>query len=279
MTYKTILVHVDESKRSFARIKMATEIANNHAAHVVGLAVTGVSRYIFEGSNINANDPNFTLHLALVRERAEKAIEQFKVAAKQLNMSSFECNIASDEANGGLGLRARYSDLVIIGQTNNDEPSPSVLSDFPEYMVMHAGKPVLVIPYSGDFSGSFEHPIIAWDSSRESSRAVSDALPFLINATSVRLVIFNPKENLEQHGDEPGADIAQFLSRHGVKVDVFIRHTTDNIGDALIHTAEELKCDLIVMGAYGHSRLREMLMGGVSKTIFAKMKLPVLMSH
>lgn len=279
MTYKTILVHVDESKRALARVQIAADIANTHASHVVGLAVTGVSRYIFEGSNINANDPNFTIHLALVRERAEKAVAQFKNAAEQFKINSFECTIANDEANGGLGLRARYSDLIVIGQTNRDEPSPSVLSDFPEYMVLHAGKPVLVIPFHGDFSGNFDHPLIAWDSSRESSRAVSDALPFLVNAKSVRLVIFNPKEDIETHGEEPGADIALFLSRQGVKVDVFVRHTTGNIGDAILNTAKELECDLLVMGAYGHSRLREMLMGGVSKTVFAKMEIPALMSH
>ena len=102
MTFKTILVHVDESLRSSERVKIAAKIAEINTSHIVGLAVTGVSRYIFEGSNINANDPNFTMHLALVRERAEKAIEQFKVKANQLNIRSFESNIASDEANGGL---------------------------------------------------------------------------------------------------------------------------------------------------------------------------------
>lgn len=279
MTFKTVLVHVDESLRSSERIKIAAKIADINASHVVGLAVTGVSRYIFEGSNINANDPNFTMHLALVRERAEKAIAQFKIKADQLNIRSFESNIASDEANGGLGLRARYSDLIIIGQTNRNEPSPSVLSDFPEYMVMNAGKPVLVIPYEGEFTGEFEHPIIAWDASRESSRAVSDALPFLIKAKSVKIVIFNPKVDDEIHGEEPGADIALFLTRHNVKVDVIVQHTNEHIGDALINIATELNGDLLVMGAYGHSRLREMLMGGASKTLFAKMRIPTLMSH
>lgn len=279
MSFKTILVHVDESQRSSERVKIAAQLAEINASHVVGLAVTGVSRFIFEGSNINANDPNFTIHLALVRERAERAIAQFEETARHHLIASFEKQVASDEATGGLGLCARHSDLTIIGQTNRNEPSPSVLSDFPEYMVMHAGKPVLVIPFDGEFSGTFQHPLVAWDGSREASRAVSDALPILKNAQCAHVVMINPHNDFDSQSDNEGLEITQFLNRHGVNSKIIIHQTNESIGDALIHVASELQSDLLIMGAYGHSRLREMLMGGVSKTMFSKMRIPTLMSH
>jgi len=279
MTYKTVLVHVDESERSALRTRFAAEIAKAEDAHLIGTAVTGVSRFIYQDGNISANDPNLTIHLNFLRERAEKAISNFNTIVDRIGIQSFESVIANDEAGGGIGLQARYSDLVIIGQTNPDEPSPSVLPDFPEYIVMNSGRPALIIPYAGDFHSIGKRPLISWDASRESTRAVTDAIPLLKKAELVQVAIFNPKATPDAHGEQPGGDIAVYLARHGIQVEVSVHKTSTDIGNALLSLSHDLDSDMIVMGGYGHSRFREMIMGGVTRTILESMTVPVLMSH
>ncbi|MDO8176647.1 MAG: universal stress protein [Undibacterium sp.] len=279
MSYKTVLVHVDETSRSNLRVKVAADIATFANAHLIGTAVTGVSRFIYQDGNISASDPNLTIHLNFLRERAEKAIVGFNKTIEEFDLSSHESTIANDEAGGGIGLQARYSDLVVLGQTNPDEPSPSVLPDFPEYIVMNSGRPVLIIPYAGDFATVAKRPLISWDASRESTRAVTDAIPLLKRADLVQVAIFNSKASPDAHGEQPGADIALFLARHGVKVEVSVHKTSTDIGNALLSLSHDLDSDMIVMGGYGHSRLREMIMGGVTRTILESMTIPVLMSH
>ncbi|MBC3885024.1 universal stress protein [Undibacterium griseum] len=279
MAYKTVLVHVDESARSELRVQIAADIAKAESAHLIGTAVTGVSRFIYQDGNISASDPNLTIHLNFLKERAEKAVAQFNASAEKIGVSSYESMIANDEAGGGIGLQARYSDLVVIGQTNREEPSPSVLPDFPEYIVMNSGRPVLIIPYAGEFKTIAKRPLISWDASREATRALTDALPLLKQADLVQIAIFNPKSIPDAHGEQPGADIALYLARHGIKVEVSVHKTSTDIGNALLSLAHDLDSDLLVMGGYGHSRFREMIMGGVTRTILESMTIPVFMSH
>ncbi|MFZ6719546.1 universal stress protein [Undibacterium sp. Ji49W] len=279
MTYKTILVHVDESERSNFRVKLAAEIARAEDAHLIGTAVTGVSRFIYQDGNISANDPNLTIHLKYLRERAEKAVDNFNKQVGAAGLNSYESMIANDEAGGGIGLQARYSDLLIIGQTNRDEPSPSVLSDFPEYLIMNSGRPVLIVPYVGDFTSVGKRPLIAWDASREATRAITDAIPLLKRAELVQVAVFNAKSVPDAHGEQPGGDIALYLARHGIKVEVSVHKTNTDIGNALLSLAHDVDSDMLVMGGYGHSRFREMIMGGVTRTILESMTVPVLMSH
>jgi nucleotide-binding universal stress UspA family protein len=279
MSYKTILVHVDESNRSDLRVRIAAEIAKAENAHLIGAAVTGVSRFIYQDGNISASDPNLAIHLKFLRERAEKAVAGFKNIAEKYGVTSYENVISNDEAGGGIGLMARYSDLVVLGQTNRDEPSPSVLSDFPEYIVMNSGRPTLIIPYASDVTTVAKRPLISWDASRESTRAVTDAIPLLKRADLVQVAIFNPSSKPDAHGEQPGADIALFLARHDIKVEVSVHKTSTDIGNAILSLSHDLDSDMLVMGGYGHSRFREMIMGGVTRTILESMTIPVLMSH
>jgi len=279
MTYKTILVHIDESKDAIKRTHVAHQIASMFDAHITGVALTGISRYIFESTDLGVGDPNIMLHLSALRDRAEKAITQFKQVSAGLGITTTESLIANDEANGGLGLRARYSDLIVIGQTNRNEPSPSVLSDFPEFMIVNSGRPVLVIPHHCVSTSFAERCVIAWDGSREAARAVTDALPLLKQSQFVHVSIINPSKHSEAHGEEPGADIALFLARHGVKVEIAARFSNHDTGKSLLATCQELNADLLIMGGYAHSRFREMILGGTTRTILETMDIPVLLSH
>ena len=122
--------------------------------------------------------------------------------------------------------------------------------------------------------------MIAWDAGREAARAVSDALPLLKRAKAVEVAVFNAERRRREHGEQPGADVSLFLSRHGVKVTVAQQSGADfEVGAQVLSRAADTSADLIVMGAYGHSRVRELVLGGVTRTILESMTVPVLMSH
>jgi nucleotide-binding universal stress UspA family protein len=277
MSYKTILVHVDESKRAAERIKLAAKLTVINDGHLIGVALTGISRLLFK-NGMPENDPNLTVHLEWLRERATQALNEFDPIVQMLGITSYERRIIDDEAGGGMSLAARYGDLAVIGQTNPDEPSPAVPPDFPEFVVMNAGRPVLIVPYAGEFDTLGKRILVAWDASIEAARAVTGAIPLLKCADMVDVLIFNPPTKSEAQS-EPGADLIPFLARHGIKAEVSQQRTEIDIGDALLSRATDLFADLIVMGAYGHSRFREVLLGGTTRTVLTSMTVPVLMSH
>ena len=279
MTYKTILVHLDQSAHTANRIKYAAALAVLSSGHLVGAAMTGLSRYVFADGLTSSNDPTLTHHVEFLRKYATEATQSFEKIANQEGATSIESRLIDDDAVGGMVLQARYSDLLVIGQTDPHSTVPGVFPNFPEQVVLNSARPVLIIPYVNTFKNLFTRPLIAWDGSTAATRAITAALPLLIHAKKVDLVVFNASDEKLVHGDEPGADIALYLSRHGVKVQVVSHTVKTDIGQALLSTAADLGNDLIVMGGYGHSRFRETLLGGVTKTVFASMTVPVLIAH
>ena len=160
-----------------------------------------------------------------------------------------------------------------------DDGQPSAQAIL-EATLFSSGRPVLAIPYAGRFETLGRRVLVGWNASREASRAVNDALPLLAGASSVVVTAVNPRRGLDGHGEEPGADIALHLARHGLKVEV--EHTVApeiEAGELLLNRAAELSSDLLVVGAYGHSRLRETILGGVTRTLLKQMTVPVLLSH
>lgn len=279
MSYKTILVHVDQSEHAAARIRVAAEIAIAENAHLIGAAMTGISRFVYQDSAIDLTMTIVAAHLDALYQRANQALAAFDAIAQELGVLSFERRLVDDDPEGGLCLQARYSDLVIVGQTDPDDPTSAVVSDLPEYVTLNCGRPVLIVPYTGQFSQIGKHMLIAWDGSREATGAITGAIPLLRRADNVTLALFNPSTQFDAHGEQPGADIALYLARHGIKIEVATQHTNIDIGDALLSLAADLPSDLIVMGGYGHTRFREVLLGGVTKTVLKTMTVPVLMAH
>jgi len=282
MSYKTILVHVDNSKHSSERVKLAANIALNEDAHLIGAAPTGVSRYIYQAGMLG-DGAGFTAHLEahmeLLRQQGQEALKGFEATVQRMGVSSFESTLVDDEAGAGISLQARYSDLVIIGQTNLDEPSPSTLPDFPEYVILNSGRPALIVPYTGKFDTVGKRVLVAWDASASATRAISAAIPLLKRADIVEVLVFNADAQGDAHGEQPGADIALYLARHNIRVNVVRQKSKIDIGNALLSSATDLASDLIVMGGYGHTRFREILLGGVTRTVLESMTVPVFMCH
>lgn len=287
MSYKTVLVHVDESARTAERIGMAAGIARIDGGHLIGVALTGLSRFLYQGATAGDPDPNLALHLSFLRERASRALAGFDAQAAASGVLSFEQRIVDDEAGAGVSLLARYADLVVIGQINSEQPSKSVMADFPAYVAVHCGRPVLIVPYAGAAPAVTppRHILLCWNASKEASRAVSAAIALLKRAGSVHIAVFDAQESSAAHGAEPGADIARYLLRHGVGSTIAVCRSDHrlgrpgDIGKALLAHAAGLGCDLLVMGAYGHSRFRETILGGVTRTVLREMTIPVLMAH
>ncbi|HJV86347.1 MAG TPA: universal stress protein [Noviherbaspirillum sp.] len=279
MSYKTILVHVDESNRASERIKIAAAIAMTQSAHLIGTAMTGASRYLVQTMMLADTNPNLRPHLDFLRKRAERGLDDFENCVRRLGLPSFEKRLVDDEAGAGVCLQARYADLVVIGQNDPNELSPVVMPDFPQYVVLNSGRPVLLVPYAGQFDNIGNRVLVAWDASMAATRAVAGAIPLLRRAQVINVAVFNPQLQPQAHGAHPGADLAEYLARHGIKIDISQQQTDQEIGDALLSLAADKGVDLIIMGGYGHARFREILLGGATRTVLETMTVPVLMSH
>ncbi|MSP80209.1 MAG: universal stress protein [Rhodospirillales bacterium] len=178
-----------------------------------------------------------------------------------------------------LALSARYADLAVVGQRNSDDDELE-MDKMPDRFILSAGRPVLSVPYAGAFPKVGQTAVVAWDASRLATRAVNDALPILRRAAKVHLLAINPEGGREGHGEVPCADIAHHLARHGVKAEASSLRVNDiEVGDALLSRASDFGADLIVMGAYGHARWRELVLGGVTRHLLQHMTAPVFMSH
>lgn len=275
MRYKTILVHVDGSAHAAVRIRHAARLAVAHEAHLIGAAFSGISRY---ADALVAELAAATMaERDALRQQNDTALAKFDAIAEAEGVLSYERRQVDDDPAGGLSLQARYADLIVVSQTDLDEPaSARLIGALPEQVVLDGGRAVLVIPYAGSFGHIGKRVLVAWDGGIEATRAVFNALPLLRAAAAVALVEFKPDQAA---GRQPGADLAQYLARHGVACEVHVEPLPIRAGEALLSLAADLGSDLIVMGAYGHSRFREIVLGGVSETIFASMTVPVLMAH
>lgn len=175
---------------------------------------------------------------------------------------------------------ARYADLAIMAAPVQGASDASVARYWFSAMLFESGRPVLVIPAHHPIELPIRHVVLAWKPSRESTRALHDALPLLSGATSIDVVTVDPVVGDNDHGPEPGADIATHLARHGLRVNVVnLPSAGQTVATVLLHHAAESQAGLLVAGGYGHSRLREWALGGTTRELLQAIHLPILFSH
>ena len=276
MAFKDLLVCVANDPACATRVDLAVWLAAAYEAHLTGLYV--VSRPAVPGF-VEIEFPKEMLELQTrrLREKAAEAEKLFHARAERGGVPS-EWRAAPGNIHATTILHSRYADLTITGQGIDVGDAPEEFASLPEHLALSTGRPVLVVPRYGTFPTLGERVLVAWNASREATRAVNDALPILQRAGKATVVSINPEG--EPLGRVPGADISLHLARHKVKAEVAPARVTDiEVGDAILSYAADVGADLIVMGAYGHSRLREMVLGGATRHLLQHMTVPVLMSH
>jgi len=283
MGYKDLLVVLDADPRIQDRIELAAGLAERFGAHLVGVYVAAISEPAGRLDYFNSDAPLFgPLYRDTeeqIRAQAERARPVFEEIVARHSLSS-EWRAAPGYPSEVIALHGRYADLIILGQNNPDDARSPLVRPRPAEVALLSGRPILVIPYAGTFANVGGKVLVGWDTSREAARAINDAMPLLAGASSVTVIAIDPEQSREGHGEVPGADIALHLARHGVSVKVERTVSAGiGIGNTLLSRASDLDADLLVMGAYGHSRVHELLLGGATRTVLASMTLPVLMAH
>ncbi len=281
MAYKDLLIHVDTCDSCSDRIESAVSLAKRHDAHLKAVALalkSSVSSYL----GIEIPSSLTEEQQRIVREATEAAMRMFEEAAKEAGISYeteiIECGAA--KAPGILSFHARHADMTFVGQPDPDGRKGSFQESLLEGVLFASGRPVYIVPYVGRPHMEHRKAVIAWDGGRKAVRAVNDALPLLKAREEVFVVVVNPDKRKDVHGPRPGRDIARHLERHGVNVTVVPLIMPEAAADTVIlNYLTETGSDLLIMGAYSHSRLREKAFGGVTNTIIHHMTTPVVMSE
>lgn len=277
MAYKTILVYVDEAERCAPVLKAAKLLATRNKAHVIGLHVIPDIQ-VYSAAEAQLPVEVFEIQRRHNTEVAAKAEAEFMDTFSGSSLS-FEWR-AVEEKGITIGDRvmehALVADAVVAGQIDPDVASRRRVGT-PEKLLLSGRRPMLLVPYIG-FETMGTRVGIAWNGSAEASRAVFDALPVLKKAKSVALITVD----MEGGADAPASAeaMAQSLERHGITAGV--HHSVSagvDIGSVLLSRLADDGIDLLVMGGYGHSRLREFVFGGATRSILQQMTVPVLMSH
>lgn len=280
MNLTNILVHVDGSERAAERMRLTANIAQERDAHVTGLFVIPdpyVAAYMASGY----------VPVEIFEAQREEALKQAGAAKKLFDDivgragAKHEWRTEEGTLSDIVARHARYADLAVVGKGDRDEPVKYPYPELSGDLVMTCGRPVLIVPNAGHFETVGKRILVCWNASREATRAINDAMPFLTEADKVTILAVNPaKAAGGDHGDVPSADIALHLARHGVKAEASSTVADSiEISDVILARASDLGADMIVTGAYGHSRTREWVFGGVTENLMRDTTVPVLMSH
>lgn len=277
MSLASILLHVDDTPAFGSRMKMAVRLANQFNAHLTALYVVWPNNF----TNIAEISPDadiITSHRKTLWEAAEKAQKLCEEAAQTAGVKldwRAEEGVLIDMINE----HGRYCDLIVLGQ-HDPEDRKNRNESATDHVVLESGTACLVVPYIGTNIERMDNVLIAWNGSMESASAVKDAVPFLKQANRVEILMINLEQAKVEKNGAPAAGVKAYLAKHGVEAETHvIRNKQSNDVDVLLSYASDFAADLVVMGAYGHPRWREKVLGGFTQHLLKHMTVPVLMSH
>lgn len=278
MALKDIMVLLDSTDRATGRLGLAAYLAKQHDAHVTGLYVVDVPPPPVawdEGAGL-------AVTTLMERQRQQALAEGAQVETifrerLRLDAVAGTWRLVEGDTAGLVATHARYADLTILGQQDPDSGDPSAIV---EEALFSSGRPLLIIPFAGKFLTLGRKALVGWNASREAARAVNDALPLLQRVATTTVVTVGSGDSTDGPAESPANALARHLERHGIRAGVErIGQGGVGVGEALLDHAADVSADVMVIGAYSHSRVREILLGGVTRTILRQMTLPVLMSH
>lgn len=280
MSYATVLLHLDPHPGADERIAFAARLARRFESHLVGVAAADRSLFAlgvatgFAGARQLAEVVEACRAAALARGR------HFSDRAQAMKLPSFSAAIDEEDDLGALIRRSACCDLLLVAQPDPAWPDHAQARKHLDLVVLHSVAPTLVIPYAGEFPEAGSSVMIAWDGSTEAARAVAAAIPLLQRARKVSLVRCDTQADVERSPLPCELDLPrEWLARHGVHVEAWLETTAVNVGSALLSRVSDVGADLLVMGAWGHPRWTERVLGGVTRTILSSMTVPVLMAH
>jgi len=275
MTYRCMMVTLDATLSNAVRADAAIALAREFGSHLIGLAPIPAD----EVQIVEASAPeDLSRSSAALAAQARELAQHFRNRCEAARLPSFESLADKAPALDSVALHAQCTDLLVLSQPDPSLPDHGERVADLERAILHCARPVLVLPYTHAGSVHTSRALLAWDGSRESVRAMTDALPFMRRAETVRLMHWRTEPDGNQALEQLN-NLRQWLAFQGVDAEAHDEMTTIPIGEALLNEASDMSANLIVMGAYGHSRWTERLLGGVSKTLLQSMTVPVLMSH
>ena len=280
MVYKTILVHCADKRRVARLVGAAVELAERFQSHMIGLSVAPPVRVLPAGVPGTPDTLVIDERGQAYRRDNPEMKAAFEAAVQGRGISAEWCE--EDAGNAAVvDVAARYAsgaDLVVVAQRDPRWPE-SRWADIGDRLAVEGGRPVLTVPNEGIHSQIGTTVVVAWDGRREATRAAFDALPLLQRAKAVKVLSLDPPSEGEAPHDFAATHLSAALARHGVTCEAVEGTSDGNIGRTLLNCAIEHRADLLVMGCYGHSRLRELVLGGATRHILTHMTIPVFMSH
>lgn len=274
---KDIVLNLSAKKSGSRAIEYAVSMASTLEAHIAGIA------FVYDPFDLVSHLGYIATDVVQEQWRdykaeAQAALDRFSQLASRAGVSAEPMMLRASFASVGdrFGEIARRFDLSVVDQVNPE--SNTTEGAIIEGALFDSGRPVIIVPYVHRAPLKFDHVMISWDGSRPATRAIADSMPLLKRAEHVEVVIVGNERGKQDEVE--GADIGRHLARHGLNIGVQrISHDKIDIADALLSHAADSNADLIVMGGYGHSRVREFVLGGVTQSTLHSMTAPVLMSH
>ncbi len=277
-TLRSILLHVDASPRCAVRLRLARAIGLQQEAAVTALYAVSPSLLDQPFAYTEGSASILPILEQIDADRRAAAKTAFDREESSAPSTMRWADVGRQPALQGFVDHALYADLLVLGQRDpSDAQAGGVPADFVESVLIDCGRPALIVPYTGSFTSVGRDVLVAWKPTREAARAVAGALPLLQRARRVH-VVGSSTDSAEHPDGRP--DLAGYLRLHGVEPKVQY-HSASSLetGEGLLSLAADVQADLLVMGCYGHTRAREFLLGGASRTILRSMTLPVLMAH
>ena len=279
MAYKTILVYLNSEEQAERIMSVAAQVARRSNAHLIGLYVVPAVR-VYPAVQAYITTEIIEAQKQHCREQADRIRKIFDSAVSAEDFVAewrvIEAHVP--DRTPTVLQHGRMVDLIVLGQYDQSEERDE--RDLPDRVVMESGRPVLVVPAAGKFDNVGSYVMLAWDGGREATRAAFDAMPFMETADEVRVHAVNPPTKEGNNTFLPGTELSNSLARHGVKVETGQSTSrAGSIGEELLSRISDHGSNLLVMGCYGHSKLRELALGGVTRHITQNMTVPVLFSH
>ena len=279
MTYRSLLVFLDRDPSCAARVRVAMRLAKDMDCHLVGIAPTGLVDFPMLPDGAPSLAEFAALAQSTLHDQAEQATQNFRDACRATGVASFDTVIDKSDKAPSLVRHAHCSDLTVLTQADPTAPGHRFAQALVEQVVLYSARPTLILPHASSFSTVGSNAMVAWDDTREAARALSDSLPLLRLAKRVHVLSWRDVDADDKPLRRRLEALNQWLVRQGVSAKVHVETSAGRIAEEILARADHLDADLIVMGAYGHARWTERLLGGATRGVLRAMTVPVLMSH